>query len=116
MAASIPFMILILFIGMVYDAAFAAKQCNGPHQASIHGKMLRGHTYDKLFARSGNAECLQTCRLQNVCQSFNFVISTSVCELNNRTKEASPENFVDDPDRYYFKLDVRRGTSHRYHC
>ena len=113
MAASTLVMMAILFSGLVYNVVFADKQCNGTRQASIHRKTLRGHTYDKRFARSGHAECLHTCRLENVCQSFNFVNATRECEFNNRTKEASPENFVDDPDRYYFKLDVRRGKSHR---
>ena len=32
-----------------------------------------------------------------------------MCEFSDRTKEARPEDFVPDPDRYYFTRDVNRG-------
>ena len=32
-----------------------------------------------------------------------------MCELNNRTKEARPEDFVPDSDRYYFGREWQRG-------
>jgi len=32
-----------------------------------------------------------------------------ICELNNRTKEASPEDFVRDKDRYYMMKAPKRG-------
>ena len=104
-----PFIFAIFFTGLVCNAAMA-EQCNGPRQLPIHGKMLRGHIYEELFARSGDAECLFICRKEDLCQSFNFVKTKSICEFNNRTKEAaSPENFIDDKERYYVKLDVSRG-------
>ncbi|XP_068752403.1 uncharacterized protein [Montipora capricornis] len=103
-----PFIFAIFFTGLVCNAAMA-EQCNGPRQLPIHGKMLRGHIYEELFARSGDAECLFICRKEDLCQSFNFVKTKSICEFNNRTKEAaSPENFIDDKERYYVKLDVSR--------
>ena len=103
------FIFAIFFTGLVCNAAMA-EQCNGPRQLPIHGKMLRGHIYEELFARSGDAECLFICRKEVLCQSFNFVKTKSICEFNNRTKEAaSPENFIDDKERYYVKLDVSRG-------
>ncbi|XP_068688053.1 uncharacterized protein [Montipora foliosa] len=103
-----PFIFAIFFTGLVCNAAMA-EQCNGPRQLPIHGKMLRGHIYEELFARSGDAECLFICRKEVLCQSFNFVKTKSICEFNNRTKEAaSPENFIDDKERYYVKLDVSR--------
>ncbi|XP_068752404.1 uncharacterized protein [Montipora capricornis] len=103
-----PFIFAIFFTGLVCNAAMA-ERCNGPRQLPIHGKMLRGHIYEELFARSGDAECLFICRKEVLCQSFNFVKTKSICEFNNRTKEAaSPENFIDDKERYYVKLDVSR--------
>ena len=30
---------------------------------------------------------------------------TAICELNNRTKEARPEDFVKDKDRYKWQKD-----------
>ena len=43
------------------------------------------------------------------CQSFNFVISVGMCEFSDRTKEARPEDFIPDPDRYYYQRAMDRG-------
>ena len=114
MAAFTRIILAIFLTGLVYKASNAAEQCNGPRQLPIFGMKLQGHTYNKRYAPSGHAECLFVCREENACQSFNFVKSESVCEWNNRTKEASPENFVKDSTRYYVKLDVSRGMSYSY--
>ena len=54
-------------------------------------------------------ECLHACNDDFRCQSFNYVFSQRMCELNNRTKEARPESFVPDSERYYFRRDKKRG-------
>ena len=33
----------------------------------------------------------------------------AICELNNRTKEARPEDFVKNKDRYYMAKGPKRG-------
>ena len=43
------------------------------------------------------------------CQSYNYVIVEKSCELNNRTKEATPENFQPDSARFYYTRFVGRG-------
>ena len=53
--------------------------------------------------------CVQICREDDRCQSFNWVISLLKCEFSNRTKEARPEDFIPDPDRFYYKRDRNRG-------
>ena len=75
---------------------------------SIFGKMLRGHIF-KTIKVSTPHECLQACNNDIRCRSFNYVIMRDVCELNNRTKEARPENFVPDSKRYYFKRTAKSG-------
>ena len=75
---------------------------------SIFGKMLRGHIF-KTIKVSTPHECLQACNNDIRCRSFNYVIMRDVCELNNRTKEARPENFVPDYKRYYFKRTAKSG-------
>lgn len=107
LCARITFSIFVT--GLVFEKLAIAQQCKGPRQLPIHDMMLQGHTYKKLYARSGHAECLFICRKETLCQSFNFVKNQSICEFNNRTKEASPENFVANNERYYVKLDVSRG-------
>ena len=86
-----------------------AKQCSKQSQeASQCGMMLQGHIFKRM--KKPSYVCLKECRLDLRCQSFNYVISKDTCELNNRTKEARPEDFVPDPDRYYFRRDIGRGN------
>ena len=75
---------------------------------SIFGMMLRGHTFRKLNT-SIALECLYACNDDFRCHSFNYVFSQRTCELNKRTKEARPENFVRNSERYYFRRDKKRG-------
>ena len=77
-------------------------------EQSIYGWMLQRHIYKTMMADLG-LECLLVCRKDDRCQSFNFVMSLHMCEFSDRTKEASPEDFVPDPDRYYFRRDIKRG-------
>ncbi|KAL9963778.1 hypothetical protein ACROYT_G027318 [Oculina patagonica] len=65
--------------------------------------MLRGHTYNTFKARSLSMHCREACNSEIKCQSYNYVFFQDICELNNRTKEARPEDFVNDRDRYYMK-------------
>ena len=82
-------------------------QCGGGQ--STLGMMLRRHVFKVIKGVSLGHECLQACSIDVRCQSFNYVISQYMCELNNRTKEARPEDFVPDPDRYYLTRDHNRG-------
>ena len=77
-----------------------AQQCRSEY--SIRGMMLKGH----IFMTKKTADwlkCVEKCNHDARCQSFNYVISQGICELNNRTKEARPQDFVPDNDRFYIK-------------
>ncbi|XP_068706627.1 uncharacterized protein [Montipora foliosa] len=52
--------------------------------------------------------CLSACLKDDRCQSFNFVMSLQMCEFSDRTKEARPEDFIPDADRYYFRKYIKR--------
>ena len=85
----------------------AAVHCQ-PKAKSIGGMFLRGHTF-----KTSNVElpeCFIRCDEEVTCQSFNFAIGQKVCEMNNRTKEARPEDFMSDPTRLYMKRANNRGT------
>ena len=84
-----------------------AQQC--PSERSISGWMLERHVYKTMSADIG-LHCLLSCGTDDRCQSFNFVMSSHTCEFNDRTKEATPEDFIPDPDRYYFGKRVNRGN------
>ena len=82
-----------------------AQQCRSEY--STRGMMLKRHIF--MARKSANwLKCVDKCNHDIRCQSFNYVISQAICELNNRTKEARPEDFVPDSDRFYIKrLDGR---------
>ena len=89
-----------------------AQQCSPSEQkreASILGMMLQGHIFKKITGATLGNVCLQECYRDVRCQSFNFVIYQGMCELNNRTKEARPEDFLPNSGRYYFRRDWGRG-------
>ena len=92
----------------------AVEECSGEAEYSILGMMLRRHIFKKITGAPLGNICLRECYRDLRCQSFNFVISKETCELNNRTKEARPEDFVPNSDRYYFKRDMNRGKLVRW--
>ena len=63
-----------------------------PSERSISGWMLQRHVYETMLADIA-LHCFLSCSTDDRCQSFNFVISSHMCEFNNRTKEAKPEDF-----------------------
>ena len=88
------------------------QQCSPSEQkreVSIFGMMLQGHIFRKITGATLGNICLQECYRDVRCQSFNFVIYQDTCELNNRTKEARPEDFVPNSARYHFRRDWGRG-------
>ena len=73
-----------------------------------YGTMLRGHVFQEHDAASILA-CSLLCNSNIRCQSVNYVMSRHLCELNSRTKEARPEEYVKDADRVYLTRPSERG-------
>ncbi|XP_074607299.1 uncharacterized protein LOC141860171 isoform X2 [Acropora palmata] len=65
-----------------------------------YGTILRGHVFQEHNADNILA-CSLLCNSNIRCQSINYVISRHLCKLNSRTKEARPEDYVQDADRVY---------------
>ena len=84
----------------------AADQCNS--RRTHYDKALKGHTFDKVKVNSP-ADCVIRCENELRCQSFNYVMAGRTCELNNRSKEARPEDYVTDPSRIYMTIQFNRG-------
>jgi len=84
----------------------AAGQCR-PSVYSEYGMYLRGHTF-KTVQAGFPGECSLRCEQDVRCQSFNVIIGSIVCELNSRTKEARPEDFVPHQYRFYMKRTKNR--------
>ncbi|XP_068705701.1 microfibril-associated glycoprotein 4-like [Montipora foliosa] len=97
---------LVAFCQIITVAETQTCPATGSEE-SILGWMLQKHIYRTMRANIG-IPCALICREDVRCQSLNFVMSLRRCEFSNRTKEARPEDFVPDPDRYYFRRDINR--------
>ncbi|XP_078382216.1 uncharacterized protein LOC144664884 [Oculina patagonica] len=96
---------VLLVLCQIYGTA--TQQCTEAEYSKF-GMMLRGHIFKKITGVSLSGLCLVDCYQDVRCQSLNYVISQYMCELNNRTKEARPEDYVPDQDRLYFRRDMNR--------
>ena len=76
--------------------------------------MLQRHIFKRITGAGLSDVCLRGCYADVRCQSFNYVFTQDICELSNRTKEARPEDYVPNPERFYFKRDYKRGLKFFY--
>ncbi|XP_067030111.1 uncharacterized protein [Acropora muricata] len=81
--------------------------CRGEY--SVSGMFLKGHTF-KTITVDSPTRCQMLCSQDVRCQSYNFNIGKDICELNNRTKEARPQDLQDDPWKFYMKGGFSRGV------
>ena len=106
-----PKFLLLAALLMSRISVFQATVQCPTSQKTIKGMFLRGHTFKTtMVGRPG--VCYLMCEEELTCQSYNFVIGHKICELNNRTKEARPEDFKPDFTRFYMKRARNRGTLH----
>lgn len=103
------FWLLVAFLMSRIGMFEAAGQCGDSATYSVGGMFLRGHTFKTCTIEPPEA-CYFKCAEELTCQSYNVVIGQNVCELNNRTKEARPEDFMPNRTRYYVKRAKNRGT------
>ena len=101
---------LLYFVGLVQLKVTAqTEQCpTSESHWSIPGWMLQRHIYKTMTSDVG-LRCLVRCQTDDRCQSFNFVLSRHMCEFSDRTKKASPKDFIPDPDRFYLTRMKDRG-------
>ncbi|XP_031549487.1 uncharacterized protein LOC116287020 [Actinia tenebrosa] len=85
-------------------ATTAASQCLQIH--SVKGNKLIDHVF-KRNAGIDLMRCFQNCKADRQCQSINFKVNESVCEFNNRTREARPLYFVAVDEWLYFNNPYR---------
>ena len=102
------FFIVLFFISQL-SRDDASQQCAGGDLYSFYQMMLKGHTYKSFKTAPGTLECREACLADVKCQSYNVVMFIAICELNNRSKEARPEDFVKNKDRYYMAKGPKRG-------
>ena len=100
--------VFVVFISFLMFHKRVAQHC-GTNSYSIYQMMLKGHTYMRIKARPGSLDCKQACDSDVRCQSYNYVMFQDICELNTRTKEARPDDFIKSSDRYYVTKAPYRG-------
>ncbi|XP_078363899.1 EGF-like repeat and discoidin I-like domain-containing protein 3 [Oculina patagonica] len=71
-------------------------------EVNTPGMALKGFVFKKMPVTAPH-KCDVRCEQEITCQSYNYVIEKNLCELNNRTKEATPENFRSDPASFYIR-------------
>lgn len=102
--------VLVVFVvSSICGNITLAQQCGIKSDSySIYQKMLKGHTYKTFKTWTRSFDCRDACSSDVRCQSYNFVFLRDTCELNNRTKQARPNDFVTDVERYYMER-ISRG-------
>ena len=98
----------ICFISCVSQvlSVFITEECGSVQP--IYGTVLKRHVFQSMKT-SSSLPCSKACDNEIRCQSFNYVVTKEMCELNNRTREASPEDLVQDKNGYYMKRLNKRG-------
>lgn len=99
--------IIFLILRSLMDFSTAKDRCR--IEVNIPGMALKGFVFKRISATAPHV-CDIACEREVICQSYNYVTADKVCELNNRTKEASVENFRSDEARFYIRRMNGRGT------
>ena len=110
MAKKVLYVAGLLFKSVLLCCTAAQQwEVKGQPEVSKFGMMLQGHIFKRITGAGLSDVCLRECYADVRCQSFNYVFTQDICELSNRTKEARPEDYVPNPERFYFKRDYKRG-------
>ena len=77
-------------------------------EVNIQGVALKYSVF-KRWSVAAPHLCDVKCGQKITCQSYNYNRKYQICELNNRTKEARPENFLSAPAWFYIRRLNGRG-------
>ena len=99
---------VVIFLTISLQACADDLQCIYGTYAE-YGTMLRSHVIQEHNAVNILA-CSLLCNSNIRCQSINYVTGRHLCELNSRTKEARPEDYVQDADWVYLTRPSERGS------
>ena len=92
----------------VTNPIIAEDQCRV--EINIRGMALKGFAFKRMAVAAPHI-CDILCEREIICQSYNFNRKEQICELNNRTKDARPENFRSDPACFYIRRLNGRGKN-----
>ena len=77
-------------------------------EVNIQGMALTPSVF-KRWSVAAPHFCDVKCGQEITCQSYNYDKKYQICELNNRTKEARPKNFLLAPTWFYIRRLNGRG-------
>ena len=97
---------ILVFVVLVLNLAAAKDQWRT--EVNIQGRALKGFTF-KILLTTAPYLCDVKCEQEITCQSYNYNRENKICELNNRTKEARPENFISASAWFYIRRLNNRG-------
>ena len=95
-----------LLFASVMEFVTADDQCRT--DIYIEGKALRCSVFKRWSVATPHL-CDVKCGQEITCQSYNYNRKYQICELNNRTKEARPDNFLSAPAWFYIRRLNGRG-------
>ena len=97
--------IFLLFASTIKSIT-ANQQCRT--EVNIQGMALKRSVF-KRWSVAAPHLCDVKCGQEITCQSYNYNRKYQICELNNRTKEARPDNFLSAPGWFYIRRLNGRG-------
>ena len=91
--------VIILALLCRFKGVTASINCLSIESVADHA--LFHHTY-KLTSGTRMESCAARCDADPLCYSFNYVIPTMTCELNNASRSTDSGDFLRRPDAVYF--------------
>ena len=95
----------LLYVSAIKSTT-ANEQCRT--EVNVQGMALKRSVF-KRWSVAAPHLCDVKCGREIACQSYNYNRKYQICELNNRTKEARPENFPSAPGWFYIRRLNGRG-------
>ena len=80
----------IIWLSQLFFAV-QSELCGG--FSPVYGMTLKRHV-SQVLRVPNSLHCLKACNNDIRCQSVNHLMGKDLCELNNRTKEATPEILI----------------------
>ena len=97
---------LFFLFASAIKSVTANEQCRT--EVNTQGMALKRSVF-KRWSVAAPHLCDVKCGQEITCQSYNYNRKYQICELNNRTKEARPDNFLSAPGWFYIRRLNSRG-------
>ena len=99
---------LLRFVLLIFTIEFVTANNQCRTEVNVQGMALKRSVF-KRWSVAAPHLCDFKCGQELTCQSYNYNRNHQICELNNRTKEARPENFLSAPAWFYIRRLNGRG-------